>query len=37
LRSDDRESHLWVEVTDAGDGDRIVVHSLVTARHRDVA
>jgi acyl-coenzyme A thioesterase PaaI-like protein len=35
LRSDDRESHFWVEVTDAGDGDRIVVHCMATARHRD--
>jgi acyl-coenzyme A thioesterase PaaI-like protein len=34
LRSDDRESHFWVEVTDAGDDDRIVVHGLATARHR---
>ena len=36
LRSDGREAHLWVEVTDAGDDNRIVVHCLATARHRDV-
>lgn len=32
LRSDDQGSHFWVEITDAGDDDRLMVHCLVTAR-----
>ena len=32
LRSDDGSSHLWVDVTDAGDDDRMMVHCLATAR-----
>jgi acyl-coenzyme A thioesterase PaaI-like protein len=32
LRSDEQGSHLWVDVTDAGDDDRLMVHCLATAR-----
>jgi len=32
LRDDDRGSHLWVTVVDAGDDDRLVAHAFVTTR-----
>lgn len=32
LRSDEQGSHLWVDVVDAGDDDRLIVHCLATAR-----
>ncbi len=35
LRSDEQGTHFWVEVTDAGDDDRLVVHALATARALD--
>lgn len=31
LRADDAGGHLWCTVVDAGDGDRLVAHALVTA------
>jgi acyl-coenzyme A thioesterase PaaI-like protein len=37
LRSDEQGTHFWVEVTDAGDDDRLVVHALGTARRLDDA
>jgi uncharacterized protein (TIGR00369 family) len=32
LRTDEAGTHLWVEMTDAGDRDRLCVHALVTTR-----
>ena len=34
LRSDDVGTHCWVEVVDAGDGDRPSVHAFATTRAR---
>lgn len=32
LRTDEAGTHLWVEMTDAGDRDRLCVHALATTR-----
>jgi acyl-coenzyme A thioesterase PaaI-like protein len=34
LRGDPTDAHCWVEVVDAGDDDRAVVHAFATTRAR---